>query len=182
MTPVRIGQIAVFGLAGAILFLTLRPEHVNKTRSLIPLNHRQEMPDINLSDLYGRTWRLRDHTGQVVLVNFWATWCPPCREETPGLVHLEKYYRDKGVAVVGISMDEGGREAARKFAQDYRVGYPILLPDERFPFANSVDNLPTSVLIDQKGKVAKTYIGAVSETTFGSDIDKLLEASAKGAS
>ena len=181
MTAVRIGQISVLGLAGAIILLTLRPQQVNKARTLIAATHRRDMPDITLSDIYGRTWRLRDHTGQVVLVNFWATWCPPCREETPGLVHLEKSYRDKGVAVVGISMDEGGREAARKFAEDYRVGYPILMPDERFPFANSVEDLPTSLLIDQHGKVAKTYIGAVSETTFDRDIDKLLESNGKDA-
>ena len=182
MTPVRIAQIAVLAGAGAILLFTLRPQQVNKARSLVPETRRREMPDITLSDLDGRTWRLRDHAGQVVLVNFWATWCPPCREETPGLVHLAKSYRDKGVAVVGISMDEGGEEAARKFARDYRVGYPILLPDARFPFANGVEDLPTSLLIDQHGKVAKTYIGAVNEATFNRDIDRLLGGVGKDAS
>ena len=182
MTAVRIAQIAVLAAAGGILLFSLRPQQVNKERTLIPITHRREMPDITLSDLDGRTWRLRDHAGQVVLVNFWATWCPPCREETPGLVHLAKYYRDKGVAVVGISMDEGGVPAARKFARDYSVSYPILLPDGRFPFANGVEDLPTSLLIDQHGKVAKTYIGAVSETTFNRDIDKLLEGGGKDVS
>jgi thiol-disulfide isomerase/thioredoxin len=180
MNLARIGQISVLAAAGAVLLYTLRPEHVNDARSLIGAAHRQAMPDITLSDLDGRTWRLEDHAGQVVLVNFWATWCPPCREETPGLVHLAKSYRDRGVAVVGISMDEGGGEAARKFARDYRVGYPILLPDQRFPFANRVEDLPTSLLIDQHGKVAKTYIGAVSEATFHHDIDKLLDTAGKG--
>jgi len=182
MTAVRIGQISVLALAGGILLLTLRPQQANQARSLISLAHRREMPDITLSDLNGRTWRLRDHAGQIVLVNFWATWCPPCREETPGLVHLDRYYRDRGVVVVGISMDEGGRDAAKKFAEEYRVGYPILLPDERFPFANSVEDLPTSLLIDQRGKVAKTYIGAVNEETFDRDIDRLLDGGGKDAS
>jgi cytochrome c biogenesis protein CcmG, thiol:disulfide interchange protein DsbE len=174
MNLVRIAKTGVLIAAGALLWVTLRSDRVSELRPLVAAAHRHAMPDIKLNDLNGRTWRLQDHGGQVILVNFWASWCPPCREETPGLVHLAQSYRDKGVAVVGISMDEGGPAAVGKFVRDFHVTYPILMPSQRFPFANEVDSLPTSVLIDQQGKVAKTYIGAVSEATFGHDIDKLL--------
>ena len=181
MDPARIGKIGVLAAAGVVLLLTLRPDKADAPRPLIPGAHRRPMADIALSDLNGHTWRLQDHAGEVVLVNFWATWCPPCREETPGLVRLARSYADRGVAVVGISMDEGGAEAARKFARDYRVSYPILLPGRDFRLADELEGLPTSLLIDQNGNVAKTYIGAVSEATFGRDIDNLLNTRGKGA-
>jgi len=180
MNLARIGKTGVLLASVAVCWLALRSDKVSELRPLVPVAHRQAMPDITLNDLNGRTWRLQDHEGQVILVNLWASWCPPCREETPGLVHLAQSYRDRGVAVVGISMDEGGPDAAEKFVRDFDVTYPILTPNRRFPFANEVDSLPTSLLIDQRGKVAKTYVGAVSEATFGHDIDKLLNAG-KGA-
>jgi cytochrome c biogenesis protein CcmG/thiol:disulfide interchange protein DsbE len=136
--------------------------------------HRQRIPDFDFSKWGGGHWRLSDHRGQVVLINFWATWCPPCREETPGLVHLAQQMPSKDVAVVGISMDDHNAPIAG-FMKAYRIPYRILLPQPNSPLLGSVDSLPTSLLIDRNGRVARSYVGAVSESTFARDIQELLK-------
>ncbi len=138
--------------------------------------HRQRVSDFTFSEWGGGHWRLSDHRGQVVLVNFWATWCPPCREETPGLVHLAQEMPSKDVAVVGISMDDD-RTPIGGFVKAYRIPYRILLPQPNSQLLGSVESLPTSLLIDRNGRVARSYVGAVSESTFARDIQELLKES-----
>lgn len=108
------------------------------------------------------------------MINFWATWCPPCRQETPGLVKVSTDYRAKGVAVLGISLDEGGTEAIQAFVHEFHLPYPIGLVDPASSWASSVESLPTTILVDRDGRVAKTYMGAVRESVFQADIDRLL--------
>src|SRR5258708_16732149 len=101
------------------------------------------MTDFTLRDLKGADWRLSAHRVDVVLVNFWATWCGPCREETPGLVRVAHAYAPKGLAVAGIAMDDGGMEPVRRFVRAYRVSYPILIPGSDFELAGRISGLPT---------------------------------------
>ncbi|MGI9071261.1 MAG: TlpA family protein disulfide reductase [Bryobacteraceae bacterium] len=136
--------------------------------------HRQRIPDFDFSEWGGGHWRLNDHRGQVVLINFSATWCPPCREETPGLVHLAQEMPSKDVTIVGISMDDDSAPIAG-FVKAYRIPYRILLPQPNSPLLGSVESLPTSLLIDRNGRVARSYVGAVSESTFARAIQELLE-------
>jgi cytochrome c biogenesis protein CcmG/thiol:disulfide interchange protein DsbE len=140
-----------------------------------PASARKQMTDFTLRDLHGADWRLGAHRGDVVLVNFWATWCGPCREETPGLVRVAHAYAPKGLSVAGITMDEDGVELVRKFAHDFGVDYPILLPGPDFELAGRVSGLPTTLLIDRKGRVAKTYVGPVREAVFRADVEVLLK-------
>ena len=135
---------------------------------------RHPAPDIRFPTLDGKAWRLSEHRGDVVVVNFWATWCPPCRMETPGLVDLSNQYRNRGLSIVGISMDEGGAGPVREFIESYRVPYPILMPTAETPFTASIESLPTTLLIDRQGRVANVYTGLVSESAFRRDIDRLL--------
>ena len=130
--------------------------------------------EFKLPDLNGHDWKLTDYRGKVVLLNFWATWCPPCRSETPGLVRLAQTNAARGVQVVGIAMDEDGADPVRKFVGAYKVPYPILLPPENSSLFSAVSSLPTTLLIDKYGKVAKRYMGAVSEAQFQRDIDRVL--------
>jgi thiol-disulfide isomerase/thioredoxin len=109
-----------------------------------------------------------------VLINYWASWCGPCREETPGLVSLARDYRYKGLSIVGVSMDEGGRTAVESFMREFHLPYPVLMPDLASPSAPAVDALPTTVLLDRNGLAAKSYIGAVRESVFRADVDRLL--------
>jgi thiol-disulfide isomerase/thioredoxin len=138
---------------------------------------RRKMVDFKLADLSGSAWQLSDRRGRVVLVNFWATWCPPCREETPGLVRLYRSYRPRGVEMVGIDMDDDPAQAVPGFVRSFHIPYPVLVPDSGFDLANEIDSLPTTLLIDRQGRIAKVYVGAMPEAQLGADLDALLKES-----
>src|ERR1700727_1648863 len=133
----------------------------------MPRKDRTSKYDVAFPQLNGASWRLSDHRGQVVLINYWASWCAPCRQETPGLIDLARDYRYKGLSIVGVSMDgvdnseEGGRRAVQSFMSEFHLPYPVLTPDFTSPSAPAVDALPTTVLLDRNGRVAKSYVGAV---------------------
>lgn len=139
-----------------------------------PVKDRTRVADLTFPQLDGGPWRLSQHRGQVVLLNYWASWCAPCRQETPGLINLARDYRYKGLAIVGISMDEGGKPAVESFLREFHLPYPVLMPDLAAPSVPAIDALPTTVLVDRSGRAAKSYVGAVQETVFRADIDRLL--------
>ncbi len=135
---------------------------------------RTAVANLTFPQLNGTPWRLADHRGEVVLINYWASWCGPCRQETPGLIDLSREYRYKGLSIVGVSMDEGGRPAVDSFLREFHMPYPVLMPDLASPSAPAIDSLPTTVLVDRNGRAAKTYVGAVRESVFRADVDMLL--------
>jgi cytochrome c biogenesis protein CcmG/thiol:disulfide interchange protein DsbE len=132
------------------------------------------MPELTMTQLDGGTWRMGEHRGQVVLVNYWATWCGPCWEETPGLVRLSRELGPRGLAVVGVALDTGGEEKVRKFVDDFHVPYPVVLPEKESQMEYGLEGVPTSVLVDRNGRIAKTYVGAVRERDFKTDVETLL--------
>ncbi len=135
---------------------------------------RRRMPDLTFVDLDGRPWRLSGDRGHVVLMNFWASWCPPCRKEMPMLVRLSNGYRSRGLDVVGVMMDEGGLERVRQFLREYQVSYRILLPGSAVRLMPPVERLPTTFLVDKQGQLAAVYSGAIEEGVFRQDLEKLL--------
>jgi len=135
---------------------------------------RKALPDFRLSDLSGSQWRLSDHRGQVVLLNFWATWCDACRYETPDLVRVARHYSGHGLYVLGIDMDRDAAASVPAFVREYRIPYQVVLADSSFGLADQVEALPTSVLLDRQGRVAWTHVGAVGESELSSVIDRLL--------
>ena len=139
-----------------------------------PVGERRVMPDLVMAQLDGGTWRTVDHRGQVVLVNYWATWCGPCWEETPGLIRLSREMGPKGLAVVGVAIDEGGREKVRKFVEEFRVRYPVVMPERLSQVEYGLEGVPTTILLDKQGRVAKTYVGAVRQRDFETDVEALL--------
>jgi len=162
-------------LVGAVVLGAVRGRWPGASGGLKPVVERRQMGDLMLPQLGGGEWRLRDHRGQVVLINYWATWCEPCQEEMPGLMQVARDEGPKGLAVVGVSMDTGTDAEAkvREFVGQYRVPYPVA-----FPAAGSVTagmmGVPTTVLIDRKGRIAKTYMGAVERSDFAKDVAALL--------
>ena len=147
-----------------------------------PVKDRTRIADLTFPALDGTPWRLSEHRGQVVLINYWASWCGPCREETPGLIDLARDYRYQGLAVVGVSMDMGGKPAVEGFLREFHLPYPVLMPDLASPSAPAIDSLPTTVLVDRNGRAAKSYVGAVRESVFRADIDRLLAERASSSS
>ena len=115
-----------------------------------------------METLAGETIRMSDLTGKVVLVNFWATWCGPCREEIPFLVQLAKQYPEQ-LLIIGVSEDEADTEMVSAFTQQYGVNYPIVMstPDIKRAFPG-VFALPTSFVVDTQGQIVQTHVGLVS--------------------
>lgn len=111
-----------------------------------------------LADLDGKPVSLADFKGKVVILDFWATWCAPCRDEIPGFVELQKKFADKGHVVVGISLDQEGAALVQKFVKQHGVTYPVVLGNQEVAAAyDGIDALPTTFIIDREGKVAKGH-------------------------
>ncbi len=143
--------------------------------SVKPTGERKMAPDFKLQDINGDVVQLSDYRGQVVLLNFWATWCGPCKLEIPWFVEFEKQYKDSDFSVLGISMDEGGWEVVRPYLERTKVNYRVLMGDDEVAMLyGGVDSLPTTFLIDRDGKIASVHIGLVSKSDYESDINALL--------
>ncbi len=117
-----------------------------------------------LQDLDDNTHKLADWRGKVLLVNFWATWCPPCREEIPLLMKLQAQYAAQGLQIVGIATDEQNEEDVRKFMRTMVVNYPILMSDKQTPqiiaaLGGDFIGLPYTILLDRQGRVLKIHPG-----------------------
>jgi peroxiredoxin len=119
-------------------------------------------PDFSLKTLDGKTLTLSDLRGKAVVLNFWATWCPPCKVELPWFVDLQKQYGPQGLQVVGISEDEGGKDKVAAFVKEMGVNYTIAVDDnsvsEKY---GDVEDLPTTFYIDRNGKIVQFAMGLV---------------------
>lgn len=118
---------------------------------------RKPAPDFELKDSYGRTIKLKDYQGKVVLLDFWATWCHGCKEEIPWFSKFEKKYGSRGFAVVGVSMDEGGWGVVNPFLASIKARYPMLLGDNLTAQQYGIKSLPDAFLIDGQGRIAAAY-------------------------
>ncbi|MCC6538828.1 MAG: TlpA family protein disulfide reductase, partial [Bryobacterales bacterium] len=157
---------------GEYVLSRLKPGQSRHSASYAP---RPLAPDFSLPDSSGRALQLSALRGRVVLLNFWATWCPPCREETPWLVQWQNELAGKGFAVVGVSADEGGWDAVRPFLALHRVNYPVVLGnDALYRLFGGLESVPTTLLIDRQGRVAATHLGAVPAATLRREIGALL--------
>jgi thiol-disulfide isomerase/thioredoxin len=116
-------------------------------------------PDFTLKTLEGQEITLSKLKGKVVLLDFWATWCGPCRESIPHLVKLYKTYRENGLEVIGMNVDRGDMDAVRRFVKSMDIPYPIVITPEQVSRDFAVTGLPTTVFIDKEGKVREKIIG-----------------------
>ena len=143
---------------------------------------RKPAPDFALKDADGRVVRLADFKGKVVLLNFWATWCDPCRIEIPWFVEFERRHKAQGFAVVGVSMDEDGWQAVKPFVSETGINYRVLLGDDKTAqLFGGIDSLPTSFVIDREGRIAAVHIGLVSKSRYEHDLEQLFQTPAKNA-
>ncbi len=166
-------QLAGFLLVAAMVAVLIGTEDGSATVNVPNPGGRKPMVEVASTDLNGHPWKLADRRGRVVLINVWASWCPPCRQETPGFVDLAAEYEGKPFEIVGVSMDDDA-EPVRRFIREFRVPYTVVMPSQGSPLSAAVESLPTSFLVDREGRVAKVYVGAVGERRLRSDVDRLL--------
>jgi len=135
----------------------------------------QAAPDFALSLLDGSALALSDMRGQVVVVNFWATWCPPCEEELPDLQAVWTEYREQGVTLVGIAFQEDEREA-REMASRFGLTYPLGLDTgDRTATAYGITGVPETFVVDGTGQVAYVHVGPVTAGQLKEELDSLLQ-------
>jgi len=132
-------------------------------------------PEFTLPDLEGNQIELSSMKGKVLILDFWATWCPPCKEEVPHLVSLQSKYRDQGLQIVGLSLDKEGASKVKPFADEHDVNYTMLIAnDETAKSYGGVSMIPTTFLVDRNGVVVKRFIGYTTPEAFEEAILPLL--------
>jgi len=131
---------------------------------------------VNLTD--GKTFSFADYKDTVLIVDFWAPWCPPCRMEVPGFVELQKTYKDKKFAVIGVAISTT-EDAVKEFIKEQKVNYPMIMGTDELrkeyetKMGKPITGIPTTFIMDRKGEVAGLHIGAVDKSVFEKEILKL---------
>ncbi len=152
-----------------------RLSHGSQPTSASARQHRPA-PDFTLPLIDGGQLQLSSYRGKVVLLDFWATWCVPCREETPHFVELQQKYGAQGLQIIGVSMDDSP-EPVHTFYQQYHVNYPVVMGTADVGSAyGGVLGLPIAFLIDREGRIYAKHMGATDVATFEKDITTLLPA------
>ena len=124
-------------------------------------------PEFAMQDINGKIRNIKDWDGKVILLNFWATLCPPCRKEMPGFVELQKEYGDQGLQIIGIAMDN--EQSVRVFAKEIQVNYPLMAGDTETielakRYGDTIGALPFTAIINRKGEISSTFAGELSKS------------------
>jgi cytochrome c biogenesis protein CcmG/thiol:disulfide interchange protein DsbE len=133
-------------------------------------------PDFTITDLSGNELSLSDYEGKVIFVNLWATWCSPCRAEIPGFVEVYEEYKDQGMQIIGISVDDFGADKVRDFVKKYEISYPVAMYTREFIRAYEPGRaIPETIIIDKDGYIRHRHIGYMDKETLTNYFLKLAE-------
>jgi peroxiredoxin len=166
-------------VVGGIAATGCGPKENNADKTAASNNHAvsesEKLPDFTLKTLAGNEVNLRQLEGQkVVVVNFWATWCGPCRNEIPDFNDVYSRYRDRGVEFLGVSVDESPETVVPEFLEKIPIAYPVLLGSPDLTYRYGVRGLPTTFIIDRSGKISKRIVGMTFANTLEAELNKLL--------
>jgi len=138
---------------------------------------QRQAPNVVFKTVDGKMYDLSKLTGKVVIVNFWATWCGPCRKEIPDFIEFYKNYKDKGVEILGVSLDREGWEKVTPFLKQTPINYPIVLGNGEIAGKFSKFNaIPTTFIIDKSGKIVDEHTGVMTKSQLEAKVKALLSA------
>ena len=167
--------VVVALVAAGMLYFGLHEARSSGTAHPLGMAYGTPAPDFTLESLDGTAVSLSEFKGKAVLVNFWATWCGPCKIETPWLVDLQNQYGAQGLQVVGVAMDDSGKDEIAKFAKDMGVNYPVLLGKEAVGDAyGGVPALPESFFVSRDGKIVDKIMGLEGKSEIEAAVKKAL--------
>jgi cytochrome c biogenesis protein CcmG/thiol:disulfide interchange protein DsbE len=171
----------VIGLALGCMFYGCSSSPTHVRAAVKPDKERKAAPDFSLKDADGKLVHLSDYKGKVVLLDFWATWCGPCRIEIPWLKEFQRKFKDQGFEVIGISMDDDGWQAVKPFLAELQINYRVVIGDDTTAqLYGGVDALPTAFVIDREGKIAAVHVGLTSKGEIEHGIEQVLSATSAG--
>ncbi len=163
--------VAIIGAVAGLY--SLRHKHALRAATSATANHNA--PDFTLPQLDGQELRLSSYRGKVVLLDFWASWCEPCRVETPHLIELQQKYGDRGLQIIGVSMDDSPGPA-RAFYQQFHMNYPVVMGTAKTgELYGGVLGLPIAFTINRDGRISAKHIGATDPAVFEKEILSLLQ-------
>jgi len=132
-------------------------------------------PDFSIKDITGKTITLSDYRGKVVILDFWDTWCPPCRRGIPDFIDLYNEYKDSGFVIIGLAFGREGEQKVKDFVKEYGMNYPVVVATQEVGEAyGPIRSIPTAFIISKKGEVMKRYVGLRPKSEFEHDIQYLL--------
>ena len=165
--------MAISALAAVCAATMLFAKNQSAESNTVP-SHKPA-PEWQFKTLDGKTIRSSDFNGKVVILDFWATWCPPCREEIPGFIALQQEYGKKGLVVIGVSEDQGGPDVVKKFMKGIGINYTVVMADDKTVKAfGEIEALPTTFIIDRNSQIVKQHVGAADKEEFEKEIKPLL--------
>ena len=171
MKTVRIFVIAL-GVSAAVFSSCSRSKQTEVSQSSSQL---KAAPDFTLKDANGSSVKLSDYRGKVVLLNFWATWCVPCKIEIPWFMEFEQQYKNKGFAVLGVAMDDDGWAAVKPYMAAKKMNYRVVMGSDSVATEyGGIDALPTTFVINQDGRIVASHIGLINKDDYLKEIQGLL--------
>jgi peroxiredoxin len=143
---------------------------------LTAANAQKKAPNFSLKTGDGKSYELYQNKGKVVVLNFWATWCGPCREEIPDFIEVYKKYKDQGVEIVGVSLDKGGWEKVNPFVKQNNINYPIVLGNQAVASTfGKIQFIPTTFIIDPSGNIVDEHTGVMTKAMLEAKIKPYLK-------
>jgi peroxiredoxin len=170
-------SIAILGVQKTMALAITEDVVAESSTYFLDKGQSNKAPDFKLKSTDGKDVRLSDYKGKIIVIDFWATWCAPCRKGIPDLIDIQKKYKEK-VVVIGISLDTQTQSDVIPFIKKFGINYPIAYGNAEVVQAyGNIQAIPTSFIVDQKGNIVDTHVGLVDKSVYLNKIEQLLKKS-----